>query len=101
MPLPYPTSLGIFRRKALIINAANWRRGSESNGIFTDNQPQYPDLQGIFNTDSIGVQALFGTIRPLPALNPSTYPVCTRLLKKSLKVSLKSFLTICDNSMRA
>ena len=40
-----------------------WRRGSESNGVFTDCQPQYPDLRGYFNADFTGVQALFDTIR--------------------------------------
>jgi hypothetical protein len=40
-----------------------WRRGSESNGAFTDCQPQYPDLQGYFNTGFTGVQALSDTIR--------------------------------------
>jgi len=28
------------------IRVSRWRRGSESNEVFTDNQPQYPDLQG-------------------------------------------------------
>jgi hypothetical protein len=36
-------------------------RGSESNDVFTDCQPQYPDLQGDFNIDFTGVQTLFDT----------------------------------------
>src|ERR1035437_3112944 len=45
-----------------------WRRRSESNGVFTDCQPQYPDLQGNFNIDSKGLQEIFGTTRHLPDL---------------------------------
>jgi len=45
-----------------------WRRGSESNDVFTDNQPQYPDFQGYFSADFIGVQAPFTTTHHLPDL---------------------------------
>jgi hypothetical protein len=54
-----------------------------SNDVFTGCQPQYPDLQGDFNIDSKGLQEVSGTIR----LNSPP----TRLLKNSLKVSLKVF----------
>jgi hypothetical protein len=53
------------------------RRGSESNGVFTDRQPQYPDLQGDFNTGFTGVQALFDTIRPLPDLTRHLPAACS------------------------
>jgi hypothetical protein len=45
---------------------SNWRRGSESNEVFTDCQPQYPDLQGYFNADFMGLQEVSVTIRSLP-----------------------------------
>jgi hypothetical protein len=45
-----------------------WRRGSESNEVFTDYQPQYPDLQGYFNADFKGPQAVFTTTPHLPDL---------------------------------
>ena len=48
------------------------RRRSESDDVFTGCQPQYPDLQGYFNIDSKGLQAVFGTTRHLPAL--TLYP---------------------------
>ena len=73
----FTESFGIFLRKALQINARNWRRGSESNAAFTDFQPQYPDLQGFFSIDFKGVQALFATIRPLPALTRRAHPACS------------------------
>jgi hypothetical protein len=53
------------------------RRGSESNGVFTDYQPQYPDLQGYFNTDFTGAQAVFDTTRHLPDLTRHLYPACS------------------------
>jgi len=40
----------------------------ESNDVFTDYQPQYPDLQGYFNTGFARVQAAFSTTRHLPHL---------------------------------
>jgi len=33
-------------------------QGSESKDVFTDCQPQYPDLQGDFNTGFTGLQAV-------------------------------------------
>jgi hypothetical protein len=44
------------------------RRGSESNEVFTDCQPQYPDLQGDFNSDFTGLQEVSDAIRRLPDL---------------------------------
>jgi hypothetical protein len=44
------------------------RRGSVFNEVFTDCQPQYPDLQGYFKADFTGLQAVFNTIRQLPDL---------------------------------
>jgi hypothetical protein len=49
-------------------------RGSESNDVLTGCQPQYPDLQGYFNIDSKGLQAVFGTTRHLPALTHRIHP---------------------------
>jgi hypothetical protein len=47
----------------------DWRRGSESNEVFTDHQPQHPDLQEHFNAGFTGVQAPFTTTRRTPALS--------------------------------
>src|ERR1035437_892059 len=61
-----------------------WRRGSESNGVFTDCQPQYPDLQGHFNIDSKGLQEIFGTTRHLPDLTrhiPAAYTVIEEIVE--------------------
>jgi hypothetical protein len=61
-----------------------WRRGSESNGVFTDCQPQYPDFQGHFNTGFAGIQALFITIPSLPDLTrhiPAAYPVIEEIVE--------------------
>jgi len=55
----------------------SWRRGSESNEVFTDGQPQYPDLQGHFNFDSKGLQAVSGTTRHLPALTRHAPGACS------------------------
>jgi hypothetical protein len=41
---------------------------SQSLVPVTDCQPQYPDLQGDFNADFTGLQAVFNTIRSLPDL---------------------------------
>jgi hypothetical protein len=71
-------------------NAESWRRGSESNEVFTDHQPQYPDFQSNVNADFTGLQAYFLLSAHYPALH-GTYTLHTRLLKKSLKVSLKVF----------
>ncbi len=55
-------------------SGSGWRRGSESNGVFTDCQPQYPDLQGYFNTGFRVIQAVFNTTRPLPDLTRHIHP---------------------------
>jgi hypothetical protein len=60
------------------------RLGSESNEVFTDGQPQYPDLQGHFNFDSKGLQAVSGTPRHLPALTrhaPGACPVIEEIVE--------------------
>src|ERR1019366_9608253 len=62
------TDASQFLLSASTSNAESWRRGSESNGVFTDYQPQYPDLQGHSSIDSKGLQAVFGTTRHLPDL---------------------------------
>jgi hypothetical protein len=49
------------------------RRGSESNEVFTDCQPQYPDLQGDFSADFTGLQEVSDTIRHLPDLTRHIY----------------------------
>ena len=49
-------------------------KGSESNDVFISRQPRYPDLQGYFNIDSKGAQAVFGTTRHLPALTRHLHP---------------------------
>src|ERR1035438_5053395 len=59
-------------------------KGSESNDVFTDYQPQYPDLQGDFNFDFTGVQAVFNTIRQLPDLIrhlPAYYSVIEEIVE--------------------
>src|ERR1035438_8211033 len=53
------------------------RRRPESNAVFSGCQPQYPDLQGDFNTDFKWVQALFGTTRHLPALTRHIPGACS------------------------
>ena len=56
----------------------------ESNGVFTDYQPQYPDLQGYFNAGFAGVQAVFITIRQLPDLThhlPPYYSVIEEIVE--------------------
>jgi hypothetical protein len=49
-------------------------RESESNDTFTGCQPQYHDLQGYFNIDSKGLQAVFTTTRYLPVLTRLLHP---------------------------
>ena len=75
-------------RRMVCVNAScaatYWRRGSESNGVFTECQPQYPDLQGDFNTGFTGVQAHFDTIRlnPPPTRHaPAAYPVIEEIVE--------------------
>src|SRR5665647_533543 len=73
------------------------RRGSESNGVFTDCQPQYPDLQGYFNPDLTRVQALFITIRYLPDLTrhiPAAYSVIEEIVEGFVEAFL-GFVNCC------
>ncbi|MGA3283420.1 MAG: hypothetical protein ABSD57_03030 [Verrucomicrobiota bacterium] len=65
-------------------HGSDWRRGSESNGVFTDYQPQYPDLQGDFNADFTGLQEVSDTIRQLPDLThhlPAYYSVIEEIVE--------------------
>jgi hypothetical protein len=60
------------------------RRGSESNEVFTDNQPQYPDLRGNINAVIKGVQEVSTTIRELPDLtrqSPVAYSVIEEIVE--------------------
>jgi hypothetical protein len=50
------------------------RQRSKSKEVFTDSQPQYPDLQGFFNIDSKGLQTVFGTPRHLPDKKHHIHP---------------------------
>jgi len=59
------------------ISNQTWRRGSESNAVFTDYQPQHPDFQGCSNTDFTGVQAVFVTTRQLSGLTRHVPPFCS------------------------
>jgi len=59
----------VFNKSSSVkIHVSHWRRRSESNEVFTDYQPQYPDLQGYFTADFTGVQAVYGAIGTLPDL---------------------------------
>jgi hypothetical protein len=52
--------------------------------VFTDFQPQYPDLQGYFTLDFTRVQALFNTICQLSDLTrqlPGFYPVIEEIVE--------------------
>jgi hypothetical protein len=63
---------------------SNCRRGSESNGVFTDCQPQYPDLQGDFNANFTGLQEVSGTIHHMPDLTrhvPAAYSVIEEIVE--------------------
>jgi hypothetical protein len=69
------------------------RRGSESNEVFIDYQPQYPDLQGYFNADFTGLQAVFSTIRSLPDLTrnlPAFYSVIEEIVEGFLDAAKES-----------
>jgi len=46
-----------------------WRRSTESNGVFTDCQPQYPDLQGGFYAGFTGLQEVSDTYPPTTGIN--------------------------------
>ena len=76
--------------------SAEKRRGSESNAVFPDCQPQYPDLQGYFNSDFTGVQALFGTIRHVPDLTrhlPAAYSVIEEIVEGFVEGFYRSWHT--------
>ena len=54
----------VFNKSSSVkIHVSHWRRRSESNEVFTDYQPQYPDLQGDFNADFTVLQAVSNIIR--------------------------------------
>jgi hypothetical protein len=74
----------LFALFPLISQQKGWRRRSESNDVFTDCQPQYPDLQSYFNMDSKGLQEVFTTTRHLPALTrnaPTAYSVIEEIVE--------------------
>ena len=48
--------------------------GRNLNDVFISNQPQYPDLQGHFDIDSKGLQAVSDTTRHLPDLAQHLHP---------------------------
>jgi hypothetical protein len=71
-------------RLATKLKSFNGRRGSESNGAFTDCQPQYPDLQGHFNIGFTELQSLSDTVRHMPNLTrrtPTTYSVIEEIIE--------------------
>jgi hypothetical protein len=74
-------STGALKQQA---NLKTWRRGSESNEVFTDCQPQYPDLQSHFNADFTRPQKVSDTIRQLPDLTrhiPVAYSVIEEIVE--------------------
>jgi hypothetical protein len=68
------------------------RRGSESNEVFTDCQPQYPDLQEDINADFTGLQEVSDTIRPLPDLTRHI-PVAYSVIEEIVEGFVEGFLT--------
>jgi hypothetical protein len=64
-----------------------WRRDSESNAAFTDNQPQYPDLRGYFKADFTGVQAVSNTTR-----QPSNLTLYIPTAHTDIEVIVEGFL---------
>jgi hypothetical protein len=77
-------SCNLVLHNSLMHKHRSWRRGSESNEVFTDCQPQYPDLQGYFNADFTEVQEVFNTIRQLPDLTrhlPVSYSVIEEIVE--------------------
>src|ERR1700690_2133814 len=82
----------ISRTKNLsVTHIKTWRRRSESNDVFTDCQPQYPDLQGYFNPDSTGLQAVFTTTRHLPDLTRHL-PVAYSVIEEIVEGFVEDFL---------
>jgi hypothetical protein len=77
----------------------SWRQGSESNDAFTDYQPQYPDLQGNFNTAFAGVQDHFGTTRPLQDLTRHI-PVAYSVIEEIVEGFVEGFLGTRPKSLR-
>ncbi len=58
------------------------------NDVFTDHQPQYPDLQAHFDIDSKGVQAVFITAHHIPALTrhmPAAYSVIEEIVESFIE----------------
>jgi hypothetical protein len=68
----------------------NWRRGSESNEVFTDDQPQYPDLRGNINAVFTGVQEVSVTIRALPDLTRQS-PVAYSVIEEFVEGFVEDF----------
>ena len=68
------------------------RRGSESDEALTGNLPAYPDLQGHFNADFTGVQAVFSTIRQLSCLTRRT-PGFYSVIEEIVEGFVEGFLT--------
>jgi hypothetical protein len=68
------------------------RRGSETNEVFTDYQPQYPDLQAHLNAVFSGLQEVFTTIRQLPDLTPHL-PVAYSVIEEIVEGFVEGFLT--------
>jgi hypothetical protein len=71
------------------------RRGSESNEVFTDCWPQYPDLQGDFNAGFTGLQEVSDTIRQLPDLT-RYLPAYFSVIEETVEGFVESFLTSCN-----
>src|SRR5208282_5111248 len=51
-------------------HGSDWRRGSESNEVFTDYQPQYPDLQGFLTLILQGFKRFLTLADPSGKLTP-------------------------------
>ena len=61
-----------------------WRRRSESNEVFTDHQPQNPELRGYFTAVFTGVQEVIYTIRQqsdLTRRTPRFYSVIEEIVE--------------------
>ena len=66
-------------------------QGSESKDVFTDCQPQYPDLQGDFNADFTGLQEVSDPIRQLPNLTRHV-PAASSVIEEIVEGFVESFL---------
>ena len=60
--------------------------------VFTDRQPQYPDLQGYFTVDFTRVQALFNTICQLSDLTHQL-PAFYTVIEEFVEGFVEGFLT--------